>query len=169
MAIYVKRKYSNQFELPAEGQHSAVLAAVQDQGFVETKYSEGERVRFVWIVEGEDSKGQPLIAMQSLNKSLHEKSTLFLTIKGATGVEPGDGQIDVEELVGTQAQLVIVHAAGLNRTYANVQSVLKPAPNQRVKIPDGWEPPKVKLAGAKTAKSSTATADYVPQDSDVPF
>jgi hypothetical protein len=169
MSLYIKKKCSKEFQLPTEGQHPCVLAAVQDLGFVESKYGESERIRFVWIVgdEAEDSNGKPLIVMQSMNKSLHEKATLFQTIKAATGSEP-DEDTDIEGLVGTQAQIVIVHAAGRDRMYANVQSVDRPLPKQRVEIPDDWEPPKVKLPGARPAKPSTRTS-YVAENSDIPF
>jgi hypothetical protein len=139
---------SKQYEIANEGEHVAVLGAVQDLGLVyNAKFDkECQRVRFVWLVgdETEAETGNPLLVFQSMNLKLTRSpmSKLFETLLDATG-KPPDPDMDLEKLVGLQARIVVVHRQGDNREYANVDRVLPPAPEQNVEIPISWWAPKV--------------------------
>jgi hypothetical protein len=139
--------FTKQFEILGEGVHNAVLAAVQDVGLVTSAFNgeEKPKVRFVWMSDELDSEGNPLVTLQSMTNSMHEKSTLRKTVKGILGKDPGDGPLDDSKILGAQCQIVITHNESNGRTYANVVTATRQKANGvKVEIPEGWEPPKVK-------------------------
>jgi hypothetical protein len=90
---------------------------------------------------------KPLMSVQSMTDSMHEKSTLRRTIKGILGKDPGDEPLDDSQILGAQCQIVITHNQSNGRTYANVVTVTRhKADGVKVGIPEGWEPPRVKSA-----------------------
>jgi hypothetical protein len=154
-----------QFEILDEGVHDAVLGAVQDLGEVVGQFGSKNKVRLVWVSNEPDSEGFAIIVLQSMTNSMHEKSTLRKTIKAILGRDPGEGEFDLESLVGSQAQLVIAHNENEGRTYANVTTVLKA--KTTVEIPKNFQPPKVKLQ--QTAAKSTTKKPYQATNDDVGF
>jgi hypothetical protein len=133
---------------------------VQDLGEVVGQFGSKNKVRLVWVSDEINSDGDPIIVMLSVTNSMHEKSTLRKTVKSILGRDPGDGEFDLESLVGSQNQLVIVHNESEGRTYANVTTILKG--QATVEIPADFQPPKLKVqqGGSKGYKAT---------DSDVPF
>ena len=151
--------YSKHFEVPSEGVHNAVLAAVQDLGMIESSFSgeEHHKLRLVWILEDCDALGEHLLVLQRVTNSSHEKSILRKTITGILGRDPGEGAVDDTLILGAQCQLRISHNESQGRTYANVDEVTKQGKKSaKIEIPEGWKPPKVKKYKP-------------PPDSDVPF
>lgn len=143
MPIYPRAQ--KQFPIPSEGQHGAVLGAIQDLGLVLTEYGEKWRYRLVWLLDEIDPAGQPLLALQSVTNSSGETGNLFKIFKTFTGIEI-DETTDLEQFIGAQALLTIQHNKGKSgRIYANILlPVLKASKGQCVQIPANWEPPEVK-------------------------
>lgn len=142
---------TKQFEILDEGVHDVVLAAIQDLGIVPSAFdgTERQKVRFIYLSNEKDSQtGEPILVIQSMTNSLHEKATLRKTIKGILGKDPGDKPLADEKLVGTQCQIVVEHTESNGRTYANVVTTMPQRNGTKVEIPEGWEPPKVKTLGA---------------------
>ena len=154
---------TKQFDILEEGMHDVVLAAIQDLGMVQSSFdgTERQKVRFVWLSNEKDSEtGEPILVMQSMTNSLHEKATLRKTIKGILGKDPGDKPLADENLVGTQCQIVVAHGEGNGRKYANVVSVMRQKKGgTTVEIPKGWQPPKVKTFKTADEKATNPTVD----------
>jgi hypothetical protein len=149
--------YKKAFEILDEGVYSAVLAAVQDLGDVTSKFdgTTKPKVRFVFLTDELDSKGNRHQQFWSVVNTLHEKGNLAKIIKGLTGKLPSaDEPIEPDTLIGKQCQVTISHKESDGVTYANITQVLKPAKGQHVEIPDDWEPPKVKQQLLPTAKNN---------------
>lgn len=136
-----------EFQILDEGVHNAVLAAVQDLGLVPSAFygEEKPRVRFVWVSDEMNDEGDPVIVLQSMTNSMHEKSTLRKTVKGILGKDPGDKPLDDSQILRSQCQIVITHHESNGRTYANVVTATRQKANGvNVSIPQDWEPPKVR-------------------------
>ena len=124
MALIIKNE-QKQYELPDEGQHSAVLADVTDLGEQDTKFGKKRQVRLTWLLDQLNSEGKQIRVMQRFNWSLHEMSRLYKLITALTGRRPGN-QFDLEKLLGANALLFIQHNVRDGRTFANVASIAKP-------------------------------------------
>ena len=125
-------------------------------------YGSKPKVRFVWILDEQDPKtGEPLLAVQSVNRSLNEQSSMYEIVTGLGVTVEVDEEFDLEKLEGTQVTLVIEHRRNPDgsRQYANVVKVEPGFKGQSIEVPFGWEPPKVK---EKTAAGYKATDDDVP-------
>lgn len=170
MALIAETKTSKSFELPNEGTVQAVLAEVRDLGLLDQVYQgvakKVHKVLFRWQLAELDSEKQPKRVYERFTLSLHEKATLRKRIKGLFGKEP-PATIDLEKLVGTNTNLVIVHAEGKEgKNYANIAATLKLSPTQKkieiVAIPKKDDKPAV---GASNAITEANPID----DSDIPF
>lgn len=138
---------SREFETLPEGVYPAVLADIVDLGPRENKFKPGtmtNALQFVWLTSEVDSTGRTFRAMQFVNqpKYLHEKAGLTKIVKSILGKLPtGDGDFVVDDLIGSQAQLVIQHSEPNKdgNVYANVTSIMKPKAGTKVNIPVDFE------------------------------
>lgn len=172
MALIAETKAGKDFELPNEGTVQAVLAEVRDLGLVDQvfqgKAKKVHKVLFRWQLAELDSEKQPKRVYERFTLSLHEKAGLRKRIKGLFGKEPPES-MDIEKLVGTNTNLVIVHAANNDgsKTYANIAATLKLQPTQKkleiVPIPKKDE------VKAEVAKSLAVTEANPITDDDIPF
>ena len=127
----------NSYELPGEGIQPAVLADVVDLGIQDTNFGKKDRVRFVYLLNETDAKGEPKRAFQTFTKSLNEKASLRKTLtqfgqKFESGVE-----VDLESYVGKQVTLVIAIEDGTDgKKYVKILSIMKAAAGQNVNIPE---------------------------------
>jgi hypothetical protein len=163
------------FQILDEGDHNAVLAAIQDMGMVTSNFDGHERdqhkIRFVWLTDELDPFDEPLIAMQMLTNSLNEKSTLRKIITIILGKDPGN-EIDDAFVLNAQCRITITHKQGDRRTYANVTQVAKQTdPSVNVIIPNDWKPPIVKNYRAPVVPMAAITNDNSREitDEDIPF
>jgi hypothetical protein len=110
------------------------------------------------VNEKDPETGTPILILQGMTKSLHEKATLGKTLRGLLGTNDLPKSLDLEKLVGTQGFATVIHTdSNDGRTYANILKVKKAAANQPVvKIPTGWHAPNVKPVRTSTASASTA-------------
>src|SRR5581483_2384739 len=111
---------------PSEGVQAAVLADVVDLGIQETKFGKKDKVRFVYLLEEKDSKGEPKRAFQTFTKSLNEKAQLRKTL-AQLGAKFDGKAIDLETYVGAQVSLVLGFEDGTDgKKYARIISIMKP-------------------------------------------
>lgn len=136
MPLMAEMKSTTSFELPKEGTVQAVLAEVRDLGLIDTIYNgkakKTHKVLFRWQLSELDEEGQPKRVYERFTLSLHEKAGLRKRIKQMFSKEP-PASLDLETLVGTNVNLVIVHAPSKDgsKTYANIAAVLKLTPGAK--------------------------------------
>lgn len=124
MPVVVKKKV---YEKASEGIHNVTITSVEDLGNVETQHGTKQMVRVTFTCEDQkDKAGNKVDIWQRFNATLSAKSNLtkFLNQIGYT-VNGSD--FDLEDIVGTKAQIVVEHVVKDGETYANVVSVIKTA------------------------------------------
>jgi hypothetical protein len=175
VAIIAEAKQYKEFELPAEGTVQAVLAEVIDKGIEDVIWKgvakKVHKVSLRWQLAELDAEKQPKRVYEKFTLSLDPKAKLYARIKGLFGKEP-PASLDLEKIVGTNTNLVIVHNAGTDKqgkakTYANIAATLKLQPGQAklaiVPIPKKDE------VKAEVAKSLAVTEANPITDDDIPF
>ena len=138
MAIVVKEPDQKEFEHPEDGQYIGVIADVIDLGEVETGFGVTPRVRIVYLLDANDSKGNPFRVVSTYTASLHEKASLRKALKSILGADVS-GQFDLEELLGINNQLVVTTTQKDDKIYTNIGVILKaPKGSPRMAIPDDF-------------------------------
>lgn len=128
MSDLLIREDPSLYPVPDEGLHSAVLVDAVDLGSLETPWGTKHKISLIFELEEETEDGKRFIVGKRFTKSLNEKSALrkFLEKwlgKKLTTEELREG-VNLEDLVGLNANLFIVHNDTDDRTYANIESVL---------------------------------------------
>jgi hypothetical protein len=151
-----------QFQVAEEGNHQAVLAAFIDVGKSEGEFGEKDQVIAVWVLDVNDEEsGEPLIAVQYLTKSVHEKANLTKVVKALTGSFPSLAFKfdDLMALLGRGATLALTHVEKEGRVRSKIVLVSKPdAKAETVAVPEGWEPPAGLTKGALGVYTSALLA-----------
>ena len=138
MAIVVKEPDQKEFEHPEDGQYIGVIADVIDLGEVETGFGVKPRVRIVYLLDANDSEGNPFRVVSTYTASLHEKANLRKALKQILGADVS-GQFDLEELLGINNQLVVTTTQKDDKIYTNIVAILKaPKGSPRMAIPDDF-------------------------------
>ena len=138
MAIVVKEPDQKEFEHPEDGQYLGVIADVIDLGEVETGFGVKPRVRIVYLLDANDSEGNPFRVVSTYTASLHEKANLRKALKQILGADVS-GQFDLEELLGINNQLVVTTTQKDDKIYTNIVAILKaPKGSPRMAIPDDF-------------------------------
>ena len=138
MAIVVKEPDQKEFEHPEDGQYLGVIADVIDLGEVETGFGVKPRVRIVYLLDANDSEGNPFRVVSTYTASLHEKANLRKALKQILGADVS-GQFDLEELLGINNQLVVTTTEKDDKVYTNIVAILKaPKGSPRMAIPDDF-------------------------------
>lgn len=128
------------FEKPDTGQFAGTIIDIVDLGKVRTKFGEKVKVRIVWVLDKNDSEGQPYRVMRQLTASVHEKSQLTEVVKGITGQAPV-APFDPDTLIGRSNMLWITKEkdATSGKDFANVKAILPlPAGMAAPPIPQGF-------------------------------
>jgi hypothetical protein len=121
MSVVVKKAV---YEKASEGVHEVTVSRVEDVGKVETKNGIKDFLRVVFTANDQkDKEGKPVEIFQRYTKSLGSKANLYKFLV-SLGFTPG-AEFDVEDIVGTKAQVVVEHVEKDGETYANIVSVLK--------------------------------------------
>lgn len=172
---------SKQFQVAAEGNHQAALAAVIDIGEHDGAYGKKDQIILVYILdEIDEESGESLLALQYATKSLDEKANLTKVIKAITGAAPKEGfeLEDLLALLGKNVSLTLTHVEKDDRTRAKIVLVSKSNPKaEQVAIPEDWQPPKgltkdavaVYTYEAPEATETEAVPAGAIDDSDIPF
>lgn len=115
-----------------EGQHVAVCVDVVDLGIVETTWKDQKKqvhkCRIVFEIGERMQDGRPFTVSQQFTASLGEKANLrkFLeSWRGRAFTKDELAGFDTEQLIGAPAVVQVVHAEKGDRTYANINSVMK--------------------------------------------
>lgn len=132
------------FTPPPEGTHPARCYRVVDLGTQETNFQgqvkHQRKVIVSWELPTEPMEdGKPFTVHQRYTFSSHEKSNFRKHLeswrgKRFTDADFGDDGFDIANLLGVPCLLTVVHNTSGERTYANVDSV--------VKLPKDYEVPK---------------------------
>jgi hypothetical protein len=143
---------SKTFEKPNTGQFIGTIIDVVDLGKVKTMYGEKAKIRIVWVLDKNDSEGQPFRAIRQVNASVNEKSTLYEIVKSILGMAP-PVPFDTEVLIGRSNQLFIVTEKDekTGKVFANVKIILP--------LPAGVTPPQAP-AGFIRAKDKPAQVPF---------
>lgn len=179
MPLIAEKSTGKDFKLPAEGTTQAVLNTVKDLGMVDTVFNgiakKTHKVQFVWQLAELDDEKKPILIFERFTLSLHEKAQLYKRIKGLFGKEP-PASLDLEKLVGTNTNLVLVHNEGKGRdgqpkTFANIAATLKlNAGQKKLEIVPLDQIIRKKDDEKKApAPGSPVTPDNPIEDSEIPF
>jgi|ERR1051325_17953 hypothetical protein len=127
MAIYATAETN--YELPAAGLYPAVCVDVVDEGYKPTQFGDKHKVRFVFQIDEQTSKGYRHTVSSWFNLSMHENSSLRKFLEAWRGRPFTDQEInqppgfDLESVIGKPCTLNIVHNESNGKTYANVGSI----------------------------------------------
>jgi len=114
------------WEMPAEGLHSAVCCDVVDNGMVETQWGIRHEVQLRWQLDETTSEAKPMLIARKFTLSLAEKSALKPFLETWRGKKFSATELegfDLEQLINANCQLQVLYAEKDGRTYANVQAV----------------------------------------------
>lgn len=142
MAIMVADN-SKTFVPAPEGLHQAVCCDAIDLGVVETKFGAKPRVELRWLINELNEDGRLFMVSKKYTASLNEKASLRQDLEAWRGkkfTKPELKGFDIEQLVGVNCQVQIVHAVlDDGRTFANVKAVVPLAKGmQKMTVPDDF-------------------------------
>ena len=132
------------YEKPDSGIYHGVLADIVDLGLVTTTFKNethtNPMVRFVWVLDQNDSTGKPLQATERFNVSnYHERSNIYKRMKQILGQAP-DVKQDVDLVLGVTRRLVIQRDTSADgaKDFSNITGILPAEPGKVVPIPTGF-------------------------------
>ena len=143
---------SKNFENPSTGTFLGTIIDVVDLGKIQTQWGEKVKIRIVWVLDKNDSEGNPFRVMRQVSASMNEKAALYELVKGVLGTAP-PVPFDDQTLLGRSNQLVIVKETDskTGREFANVKVILP--------LPAGAIPPQAP-AGFVRSKDRVAKAPF---------
>jgi hypothetical protein len=154
---------SKDFENPETGRFNGTIIDVIDLGPKTNRFGESKvRLRIIWVLDKNDSEGNPFRVMRELNATVADKpkkSNLYEIAEAVMGVPPAVG-FDTEVLIGRSNELTIVREtqAATGKVYANIKVILPlPAGVVGPPIPQGF----VRDTGQARAKNITNGAPAV--------
>lgn len=116
------------YEKPPTDVYEAVFADCVDLGNEEHTY-EGKttiqhKIRFLWVLDTKDSKGEHFQIFQKLTNSFDEKANMYKTLKSMIGAPPAVG-LDPEIFVGKGFRLSIETVEGKDgKPWSTIKSIL---------------------------------------------
>ncbi len=169
-------KDTGDFKLSPAGQHHAVCVDVIDKGLVAVEWEGKKRTqhkcRIVWEIDAlmEDGKTR-YTAGRQFTASLGEKAALraFLEAwRGRPFTEDELSGFDTEQLIGINALIQIVHTKKGDRTYDNINSIMKLVKGMEKMSPSGKY---IRVKDRTPAEQAQNSHDDPPplDDSDLPF
>ena len=148
-----------------EGLHPAVCVDVEDLGIIKTSFGQKHQIRVVWQIADKNDRGERFQIRRQYTPSLFEGSNLRRDLESWRGKAFTPEQLnrfDVENLIGANCQLQVVHRkSAKNRTYANVQAIVPPAKGMPKLVPENYR------RQEPTQTEPEPGSDY--EDSDCPF
>ncbi len=168
-------KDTNDFKLAPDGQHQAVCVDVIDKGLVavewEGKKKTQHKCRIVWEIDEVMDDGKRYTVGRQFTASLSEKANLrgFLEAwRGRPFTEAELAGFDTESLIGVNAQIQVIHTKKGDRTYDNINSIMKLAKGMERMSPSGKY---IRVKDRTPAEQTANSHDDPPplDDSDLPF
>lgn len=125
----IARDNRSEFNPAPEGLHQAVCVDVVDKGMVTGQYGTKHQIQIRWQIDYADEEtGRRPLVVKSYTLSLNEKAVLRHHLEAWRGKQFSAQELDgfdLENLIGANCQLQVVHNLGKNgTTYANVQAVV---------------------------------------------
>ena len=120
------------------GQHPVVCCDVADLGQVKTQWGEKHKVRIYWMLNVKMDDGRPFICAKQYTASLHEMAVLRQDLEAWRGrpfTEEELAGFDLENLIEAPALVNIVHAHKDQKTYANINAIMR--------LPAGMQAPTI--------------------------
>lgn len=146
------------FEKPDGGMFLGVLADIIYVKAKPTQYGPRDVARLVWILDAKDKEGNFYRVMTEANQSLNEKARLYSLAKDVRNGTPPPVPFELDELIGSVNNLVIVREEKDGKVFANIKAIV-PAPGKVFAIPQGFVRQKDKPAkGVTETASAPATA-----------
>lgn len=129
MSPILARRSEKTFTPAPAGTHQAVCCDVVDLGFIESSFTPGKqqhKIAVVWQISEDMENGKPFLVQQRYTLSLDEKANLRRDLESWRGKPFSEAELmgfDVENLLGANCLLSIVHVDRQGKVYANVKSV----------------------------------------------
>jgi hypothetical protein len=161
------------FENPETGTYLGTVIDVVNLGKIRTEFkgkvSEKVKIRLVWVLDKNDSEGNPFRIVRRVNATMDERGQLYELVKGILGTAP-PVPFDDETLIGRSNQIVVVKEANpvTGKIYSNPK-VFLPVPAGAIppQAPQGFVRECNKNKGTVTSAAAQATqqaqANPVPQ------
>lgn len=168
-------KDTGDFKLAPAGQHQAVCVDVIDKGMVVVEWNgqkkSQHKCRIVWEIAELMDDGKRFTAGRQFTASLSEKANLrgFLEAwRGRAFTEDELAGFDTESLIGVNALIQIVHTKKGDKTYDNINSIMKLVKGMEKLLPSGSY---VRVKDRTPADQAAHSHDDPPpiDDSDLPF
>lgn len=125
-------KDSNDFQLAPEGQHQAVCVDVVDLGMVAVEWNGQKKTqhkcRIVWEIDELMPNGKRFTVRRQFTASLGSKASLRTFLEAWRGRPFTDAELagfDTEQLIGVNALLQVVHTKKGDRTYDNINAIMR--------------------------------------------
>lgn len=165
-------KDSGDFQIAPAGQHRAVCVDVVDLGNVVVEWAGKKKTqhkcRLVWEIEERMADGRSFVVGRRFTASLGEKAALraFLEMwRGKPFTADELAGFDTETLIGIGAIVQIVHEKKGDKTYDNINVIMKPMKGTAHLAPTGKY---VRVKDRPTAEASALPGSAAPTDDDFP-
>lgn len=133
---------TKEYEKPAEGVVTGVLADVADLGIVNGFYGDKPKVRLSWVIDQKDSEGNFFVVSKTYTASLHEKANLYADVKDMMGKVP-PVPYDIELLIGQVNTLVLKKETATKgqhagKDFVNIKAFLAAKTGTAFSVPAGY-------------------------------
>lgn len=174
--MVVARRTSSAFTPAPEGPQQVVCVDIVDLGLVEQTWGDDTKlkpmIRILWhSAEHDPETGKPYVIAKRYTLSLHEKASLLKDLEAWRGRAFTDEELagfELDDLLGANAFVQIVHNLSNGRTYANVSSIMRlPKGMPTLPITPGY----VRIQDREDYEGPPAQHQDapLPPDEDVPF
>lgn len=155
MAVIVQEK---QYEMPEDGQYTAIVADVVDLGICTGQYGPKHRVQILFILDALNSEGENFKVSIFANASLHEKATLRKTVKAILRRDVS-GTFDLDELIGTTVGVVTEQNESDGKTFCNISAIIPAPKGSNLEIPSDFQR-QVEKDGTGTTENPAVKKDF---------
>ncbi len=167
-------KDSGDYQLAPAGVFQAVCVDVIDKGLVTVEWQgqkkQQHKCRIVWELDEVTTEGRQYTASRQFTASLSSKANLRAFLEAWRGRPFTDDELagfDTEQLIGVNGQIQIVHAKKGDRTYDNVNAIMKLARGVEKMKPSGTY---TRVKDRTPAEQQAANDEAPPiTDDDLPF
>lgn len=162
-----------EYERAKTGTYVGVIAEVVDLGIVvDPVYGNKAMVLIIWVLNKNDSEGNPFTVAQRLNQSLHEKSNLYKVVKKVTG-QPPVAPFNTDSLVGKSKQLLVVTENGKqDKLVSYIETILPLEDKAPLTVPANYvytkDRKKSSFAGNPGQTSQNQSSQAKPQQTAAP-
>ena len=156
--MLIENTTSRTYEKPATGQYLGTVIDVVDLGQVKGRFGTRSKIRIVWVLNANDSEGNPYRVMVSVNATMNERSNLYQYAEKILGKAPSV-PFESEELIGRSNTLWIQKEG----EYANVKGIA-PMPSNTIgpSAPAGFIRSKDRTQGSFSSPFQSSATTYQP-------